>query len=49
MVIYGYEESYMDRGDDDNGVDSNSLFEIRMILVCNGCACFPARHQESER
>jgi hypothetical protein len=48
-VIDGYEGGYMYRSKDDDGVDNNALFGIRMVLVCNGCACFPATYQESER
>ena len=48
MAVYWYEEDYMDTGNDD-GVDSNPLYEIRMILVCKQFAWFPDRYQESER
>lgn len=48
-MIDGYEEGCMYRSKDDIGVDNNALFGIRMVLVCSGCACFPASYQESER
>jgi len=47
LIIDGYED-YLNGGDD-NGVDGNSLYGIRMIWVCDGFACFPANYQESER
>jgi len=49
LIINGYKEDYLDGDNDDNGVDSNSLYGIRMIWVCNGFAYVPDSYQKSGR
>jgi hypothetical protein len=49
LIINGYKEDYLDGDYDDNGVDNNCLYGVRMFWVCNEFVCVPASYQENER